>query len=136
MSRRSLINLLSLVYQPALKQGLEKDLLGKEVKAVDLAAETTYDLDFVNEHSIVLTLGSANLTALNALVTGLKNGEKVLLTLIQDGTAARTVAWGTGFLFAGGTGPTVTASTDAIDVFEGVVVGGEIVLRVVAQNIS
>lgn len=135
MSRKSLRNILSLVYQPSLKQAFEKDLLGKEAYAVDLAAETTYDLNFVNQHSIVLTLGSTNLTALNALTTGLKNGERVLLTVI-NGSSARTVVWGTNFLFAGGTGPTVTASANAIDLFEGIVVGGEIVLRVIAQNIS
>lgn len=136
MSRKILLNILENVFPPSVNQAMKTDLLGNTPKVTALAAETTLTLDFSENASHDVTLGSANLTALNATVGDLQEGERVTLRITQDGTAARTVAWGTGFEFAGGTGPTVTASTDAVDIFDGVVSGGVIVLMIVAQDIS
>ena len=135
MSRRTLIDIIQNVWQPSVSQAVELDLVGKEVKEVSALADATPDLDFSEFQNISLTTGSVNITALNAITTGMKEGEEVVLVITQ-GAAARTIAWGTGFLFAGGTGPTVTATAAKVDVFKGVVVGGDIVLAVHAQNIS
>lgn len=135
MSRKVLINILENVFQPSVNKAMKEDLMGKTVKAISLAAETTKDLDFAEYPSISLTLGTQNITALNAVTTGLIEGEEVFLVITNDATP-RTLAWGTGFAFAGGTGPTITAGAAAVDVFRGVVVGGDIVLMVLAQNIS
>jgi len=135
MSRKTLINILENVFQPSVNEAMKDDLLGKSVKTLSTLADATPDVDFSDSHSISVTLGSVNVTAFNAIVAGLKEGEEVLLTITNDATP-RTLAWGTGFAFAGGSGPTITAGAAAVDVFKGVVVGGIIVLSVVAQNIS
>lgn len=135
MSRRTLINMLENVFQPGVNQDMKVDLLGKSVKAISTLADATPEIDFSEHNSIHLTLGSVAVTGLSCLTTGMQEGEEVLLVITQDATA-RTLAWSTGFKFAGGAGPTITAANNAVDVFKGVVVGGYIVLSVVAQNIS
>ena len=137
MSRKTFLNILENVCQPTVNQAMREDLLGNEPKVTALAAETTLTLDFTENLFHVVTLGSQNLTALNATVASGKNslkpGEKVYLKIIQDSTAARTVAWGTNILESS---LTVTASTDAIDLFEGVFDGTNIILGALAQNVS
>ncbi len=130
MSRRTLINIIQNVFQPSVNQAMEADLIGAEMKQLSVGAETTITLDFGEYKFHEVTLGSANITALNAIVTGLKPGERVYLKLIQDGTGARTVAWGTGIL----TDITVSSSTDDIDLYVGVFDGTNIILGALAQN--
>ncbi len=83
-----------------------------------------------------LILGAENLTSLTATVGDLNEGDEVFFRITQDGTGARTIAWGGGWEAAGGTDPTVTASTDAVDVFKGVVHGGKVLLTALAQDIA
>jgi len=59
---------------------------------------------------------TGNLTSLNLLNP--KDGQKLLLTLVQDGTGSRLVSAWTDIFFAGGTEPTLTTTAAAVDVFE------------------
>ena len=116
MSRRTLINLLQSIFPPTVNQGMVKDMIGAESSEIILAAETEITLDFT----------------LNATVLGLKVGERVYLKIIQDGTGARTVTWGSNIL----TDATVSSSTDDIDMFMGVFDGVNIILGALAQNVA
>jgi len=130
MSRRTLINILENVFQPSVNEAMKEDLIGAKMKVTDLVDETTVTLNFSEYKFHQLTLGSQNITALDAIVTGLAVGEQVYLKLIQDGSGARTVAFGTGIL----TAITVSSSTDDIDLYVGVFDGTNIILGAVAQN--
>jgi len=131
MSRRTLINLLQSIFPPTVNQGMVKDMIGAESSEIILAAETEITLDFTLNKFFILNLGSANIT-LNATVLGLKVGERVYLKIIQDGTGARTVTWGSNIL----TDATVSSSTDDIDMFMGVFDGVNIILGALAQNVA
>lgn len=135
MSRKTFLNILENVFQPSVNQAMREDQLGMESKVTALAAETTLTLDFTEWSYHELTLGSANLTALNATVVAgknsLKKGERVYLKITQDATP-RTIAWGTGIV----TDVTVTAGASAVDMLEGVFDGTNIVLGALAQNVS
>ena len=136
MSRKSFLNILENVFQPSLNQAMRDDLLGAEPEVTALAAETTVTLDFTKNRFHDLTLGSQNITALNATVAddknSLKPGELVFLKITQDSTAARTVAFNTNIL----SDVTVTASTDAVDILVGVFDGTNILLGALAQDVS
>lgn len=133
MDRKALINILENVFPPSVNQAIKSDMLGKTPFAVAGGANATITLDFGSYPSIHLTTGSVNITALNATVSDLEEGEEIILVITQ-GATARTLAWGTGFKFAGDVGPIITPVASAVDVFKGVVVGGNIVLSVVAQS--
>ena len=135
MSRRSFINILENVFQPTVNQGMRSDLLGTSPKVTTLTSETTLAINFSESASHEVTTGAQNLSAVTAVLGDLKDGERVLLKVTQGGTA-RTWGWSTGFAFAGGSGPVVTSGSTAVDLFEGIVSGGKIVLRIIAQNIS
>ena len=134
MSRISLLNIIENVFQPGVNQAMREDLIGAVPLVTVLVAETTLTLDFTKNRFHVVELGSANLTALNATVVNgkdsLKIGEEVFLKIIQDGTGARTVVFGTGIL----TDVTISSSTDDIDILVGVFDGTNILLGALAQN--
>ena len=139
MNKTRLLNLLENVFPPAVNQALNDWFLkgAQSAAEVTLTSETTYVVPFNSDNRFAkLVLGAQNLTALTATVGDLNDGDEVLLQITQDGTAARTVSWSTGFAASGGTDPTVTAATDAVDLFKGVVSGGEVVLIAEEQNIS
>ena len=132
MSRKSLINTLENSIEPLTNQAMVLDMLGKEKKAtVTLTSETTVNLDFSEFVFQEIVTGAQNIT-INAITTGMKDGEKVYLKVTQ-GAAARTITWGTGI--KKGT-LTVTASAAAVDLFEGIVIGGSVVLKAFLQNYS
>lgn len=136
MSRRTFINILENIFDISVNQAMKLDLIGKSVKSMgSTLANATPNLNFSDSSSISIITGSVNITSLNAIVTGMEEGEEVLLVITQ-GATPRTIVWGTNFIFAGGSGPTVTASGTAVDVFKGVVVGGKVLLSIVAQNVS
>ena len=130
MSRRTLINILENVFQPSVNEAMKEDLIGSKVKTLSVGAATTITLDFEEYKFHEVTLGSENITALNAVVTGLYPGERVYLKLIQDGSGARTVAFNANIL----TDITVSSSTDDIDLYVGVFDGTNIILGAIAQN--
>jgi len=135
MGRKTFLNILENVFPPSVNQAMRQDLIGSEAKVTALAAETTLTLDFTKYRFHDLTLGSANLTALNATVTdgkdSLKPGEQVYLKITQDATP-RTIAWGTGII----TDVTVTAGASAVDLLVGVFDGTNIVFGALAQDAS
>lgn len=132
MSRKSLINQLEGIFEPLTNKAIIRDLLGKEKKTqVTLTSETTVDLNFAESNFQDIVTGAQNIT-INATCVGMMDGEKVYLRVTQ-GAAARTITWGTGI--KKGT-LTVTASANAVDLFEGMVVGGSIVLKAFLQNYS
>lgn len=138
MSRKSFLNILENVFQPTVNQAMREDLLGSVPKATTLAAETTYTLDFTENAFHTLLMGSANITALNCTVVNgkdsLKVGERVYLKVTNDGTAARTLAFGTGAVNANGLA--LTAAINAVDLFEGVFDGTNIIWGTLAANIA
>jgi len=139
MDRQVLVNIFENVFQPTVNQALiEWFLNGLQAQAeVTLTDETTYVVAFNSDNRFPkLILGAENLTSLTATVGDLNEGDEVYFRITQDGTGARTIAWGGGWEAAGGTDPTVTASTDAVDVFKGVVHGGKVLLVALAQNIA
>ena len=52
-------------------------------------------------------------------------GQSGTITLTQDGTGSRTGAWGTQFLWAGGTAPTLSTAANAVDRIDYVVVAAD-----------
>ncbi len=136
MSRKTLLNILENVFQPSVNQAMRVDLFGSEPLVTTLAAETTLELDFTKNRSHVVLLGSANLTALTAVVSSgkdsLKPFEQVFLKIVQDGTGARTVAFSTNIL----TDVTVSSSTDDIDILVGIFDGTNILLGALGQNVT
>lgn len=139
MNKKVFLNLLENILPPTLNQALNTWFLKgmQGLVEVTLTSQTTYVAPFNSDNVFAkLTLGAQNITDLDCTIGDLNEGDEVVFQLTQDGTGARTVAWGSNFEFAGGTGPTVTASTSAIDVFKGVVRGTKILLSVIAQNIS
>lgn len=136
MSRKTFLNILENVFQPTVNQAMRADLIGVEPKVTTLTDETAVTLDFSENSFHVLNLGSDNITLNAGLGSGkdaLKPGEKVYLKIVQDSTAARTVAWGSNILESS---LTVTAATDAVDLLEGVFDGTNIILGALALNVS
>lgn len=128
MNRKTLINILQNVFQPAVNQAIEADLIGASKLDTTLTDETAVTLDFTKNKFHSLVLGSDNIT-LNATVAGLKPGEQCFLKITQDATAARTVTWGTGIK----TGHTISSTTDDQDMLTGIFDGTNIFFGTVAK---
>lgn len=62
-----------------------------------------------------------------------KDGTIFTLIFIQDGTGSRTLAWNSGYKFAGGTTPTLTTTAGAVDIFRFVVSGTGTVAYCIGQ---
>jgi len=139
MNKTAFLNILENVFPPAVNQALN-DWFLKGVQSageVTLVAETTYVVPFNSDNKFAkLVLGSANLTDFTCTIGDLKEGDEVMLQITQDGTGARTINWGTTWESAGGTDPTVTASTDAVDIFKGIVHGTKILITDLIQAIA
>ena len=63
-------------------------------------------------------------------------GQSGTITLTQDGTGSRTGAWGTQFLWAGGTAPTLTTTASAVDRIDYVVVAADKIHCVATLNLA
>ncbi len=92
----------------------------------------TFDLSKSDVHNATL---SANLTL---AVTGVRVGQRFIVTLKQDTAGSRTVTWWAGVSWPGGTTPTLTTTASKSDAFEFVctnTLGGNTFLgRVWGQN--
>jgi hypothetical protein len=66
-------------------------------------------------HQFFISL-TANITTLN--VTGMRDGDEIVVLLKQDATGSRTVGFGTMWLFGGGA-PTVTATASKSSILRG-----------------
>lgn len=78
------------------------------VGTVAYAASVTLDLSANNHFAIALT---GNITVANP--TNLVAGQEGTITLTQDATGGRTVAWGTNFKWVGGTAPTYVTTANS-----------------------
>lgn len=64
-------------------------------------------------------------------------GDTITLTVIQDGTGSRTIAWDSAFLFPGGTPPTLSTGAGALDILHFSFGGGSVYQYLGAQlNLS
>jgi len=90
------------------------------VTALTSAASLTIDFSLSNHFSC--TMGH-NITFNNPTTESV--GQSGTITLTQDGTGSRTAAWGTQFLWAGGTAPTLTTTANAVDRIDYVVVAAD-----------
>lgn len=81
------------------------------VSALTDGATITPDFAVANNFSV--TLGG-NRTLANP--TNLTAGQSGIITITQDGTGSRTLAYGSYWKFAGGTAPTLTTTASAVDV--------------------
>lgn len=74
---------------------------------------TTITPDFAVANNFSVTLGG-NRTLANP--TNLTAGQSGIITITQDGTGSRTLAFGSYWKFASGTAPTLTTTASAVDV--------------------
>lgn len=81
------------------------------VSALTDGATITPDFAVANNYSV--TLGG-NRTLANP--TNITAGQSGIITITQDGTGSRTLAYGSYWKFAGGTAPTLTTTASAVDV--------------------
>ena len=132
MSRKSLINTLENIFEPLTNQAMVQDMLGKEKGIKALAAETTLTLDFSEKAFQQITIGTANIT-LNAVTTGMKDGESIILKIIQAATP-KLVTFGTNFSLDSLL--KVSTLPDSTEYFEGVLDSGSIKLFSISKNIA
>lgn len=135
MNKKVFLNILENILPPTLNQALNTWFLkGRQSLAeVTLTSQTTYVVPFNSDNTFVkLVLGAQNLTALTATIGDLSEGEEVILRVTQDGSAARTVVFGTGF--TNPFGLIVTPLIDVVDYYLGVVDGGSITLLNLTPN--
>jgi len=77
-------------------------------------ASTTASMDFQDGNFFTLTLSNGSDTHLDA--TNVTAGQTITLVVTNNATSAGTLSFSPDFEFAGGTAPTVTANTSAVDV--------------------
>ena len=82
-----------------------------EVTALTDASSITPDFDDANNFSV--TLGGNRTLANPSNCTA---GQSGIITITQDGTGSRTLAYGAYWKFSGGTAPTLTTTASAVDV--------------------
>ena len=82
-----------------------------EVTALTDGATITPDLNDANNFSV--TLGGNRTLANPSNCTA---GQSGIITITQDGTGSRTLAYGSYWKFSGGTAPTLTTTASAVDV--------------------
>ena len=81
-----------------------------EVSALTDGATITPDLKDANNFSVTL---ADNRTLANP--SNITAGQSGIITITQDGTGSRTLAYGTYWKFEGGTAPTLTTTASAVD---------------------
>lgn len=90
---------------------------GQGMTKVTLTDGATIDLDADQSNYFAVTLGGNR--TLNA-PTNLKDGQTLVLRIIQDGVGGRTLAWNSIFRWPGGTPPTLSSGAGDIDIFTGI----------------
>jgi hypothetical protein len=91
-------------------QSFTKAQRGSIVALTD-GATITPDFSLANNYSV--TLGGSRTLANPTNITA---GQSGVITITQDGTGSRTLAYGSYFKFAAGTAPTLTTTASAVDV--------------------
>ncbi len=87
-----------------------------------LTSASTITIDFGTANHFSVTLGH-NATFANPSTENI--GQSGTITITQDGTGSRTAAWGTQYLWAGGTAPTLTTTAAGVDRIDYVVVAAD-----------
>lgn len=82
------------------------------------AATATLDLSTGNEHRITMPAGNITIAISNET-----NGQKFLVSILQDNGGSRTVTWFSTIRWAGGSAPTLTTTGNKRDVFGFIVTG-------------
>ena len=82
------------------------------------AGTATLDLALGNEHRITMPAGNITIAISNET-----NGQKFIISILQDGTGSRTVTWFTTIKWAGGSAPTLTTTANKRDTFGFIVTG-------------
>lgn len=80
--------------------------------APSAAATATLDLSLANEHRITMPAGNITIALSNDT-----NGQKFIVSILQDSGGSRTVTWFTTIRWAGGSAPTLTTTASKRDVF-------------------
>lgn len=95
------------------------------------AATDTLDLSTGNEFRITMPAGNITIAISNET-----NGQKFIVSILQDGTGSRTVTWFSTIKWSGGSAPTLTTAASKRDVFGFIVTGADTYDGfVVGQNI-
>jgi hypothetical protein len=89
---------------------------GKGDAYVTLTDGATITPDCDDGNSFIVTL-EGNRSFANA--TNPRDGQTIVINIVQDGTGSRTLTWGTAYLFPSGTPPTLTTTAGAVDVLTG-----------------
>lgn len=84
----------------------------------EAAGTATLDLSTGNEHRITMPEGDITIAISNET-----DGQKFIVSILQDGTGSRTVTWFSTIKWAGGSAPTLTTTADKRDVFGFIVTG-------------
>lgn len=119
MATNKLINLIKLVFQPQVQEGILKEVIGRSKGTIELTDEAVVELDFRNHSFIELKLGSKNITKLSVNTKTLKPGENVLIKICQPIGAKRTIVFDTATINVAN-GKVVTAVNGAVDYWVGV----------------
>ena len=77
-----------------------------------VAGTATLDLALANEHRITMPAGNITIALSNDT-----NGQKFIISVLQDATGSRTVTWFTTIRWAGGAAPTLTTTASKRDTF-------------------
>ena len=103
-----------------------------DVNTITIASNTaSLDLDTSNTFKF-----TAQSTATHILATNIKAGQVVNIEVTQDVGGAGTITFDPAFKFPGGTAPTLTAASNAIDLISAVSYDGTTLLANATQNYS
>jgi hypothetical protein len=86
---------------------------GKRGTVTALTDGTTITADFADGNNFSVTLGGNRTLANPSNQTA---GQSGAITITQDGTGSRTLAYGSNWKFSNGTAPTLTTTANAVDV--------------------
>ena len=86
----------------------------------DAAGTDTLDLSTGNEFRITMPAGNITIAISNET-----DGQKFIISILQDGTGSREVTWMGTVKWAGGSAPTLTTTADKRDIFGFVVTGAD-----------
>jgi hypothetical protein len=100
-------------YTPANVNAAQSFSGGQRGSVVALTDGATITPDFAAGNNFSVTLGG-NRTLANP--TNQVAGQSGIITITQDGTGSRTLAFGSNWKFASGTAPTLTTTASAVDV--------------------
>jgi hypothetical protein len=86
---------------------------GQRGEVTVLTSGSTVNTNLADSNNFSLTLAT-NATLANP--TNIVAGQSGVITITQDATGSRTLAYGSNWKFAGATAPTLTTTADAVDV--------------------